>query len=433
MKLFVDGCQFDPYSYDIGIKFEKLDDYKYKITPINPEDDFSTVEFSQYLTGFAVNYYIGIHYVPFTGFGIRGYIDSKSNSEIVVYLNTNDDEINNCIVGWGTSILKDHSVMVRNYVRDEIDGFADSSHFIGGYSGYGWLRDNIRDYSCASICIGLDIRILVSTYFYDGYPPISDANCVLSGQNFWDNNIGIVSVQGDNIDINYSDMYPEWITRLEIVCKVSAGNFPDGAHCSYGKDLDFYLYDNGGVTAECVATPRVAAMFYKLMTNHENWNFQDARQALRQTATNWESGFVEEGGFGEVNYTSANAVADADLFSMSPLRQSITINTDSVDFTWLNSPQSIFSKTIIAKFDTEPERDTTPTSAQIIYEGELETFTYQNYGASDTVYFAFMTKNNEGNYSKIESYDKHEKSINISKNRRMMFSDVRSPLVNRWN
>ena len=104
-----------------------------------------------------------------------------------------------------------------------------------------------------------------------------------------------------------------------------------------------------------------------------------------------------------------------------------------MSFTWLNSPQSIFDKTIVAKFDSEPARDTTPSASEIIYEGILETFNYEDYGEAGTYWFAFMTKNSEGNYSKIESYDKHQQAIPISKRKKQMFHGVESPLINRWN
>ena len=403
--LIVEGKSSISFNYTKNGSFALEENYRYRAEPIS--DNFSSIDYTTNLSTLK----------DITN-NIWGIVFNKSNDFIDLFSHKNDI-LGTIAQSMTMDISKEHAISCRNWFIEEDGGiigttniYASSLALTGLYPIIDLLsQHNFDIVSRSTTGLNTDLHNVYGTYF-------------------WNNLIGIVHSHYDNTGVGS----PEGCPALDIIVAAGAGNYISenlGDHCSYGNGLEFYLYDSGNVTSESEATPKIASMIAKLMTNHSNWNFHDCRQSLRQTAS-FEY-WIAKGGFGEVNYTTANGITDADLLSMSPFRQSITANEDSVDFTWLNSPQSIFDKTIVAKFDSEPSRDATPTTAQIIYEGILEEFNYNNYGTSGTFWFVFMTKNSEGNYSKIESYDKHEKSINISKNRRMMFSDVRSPLVNRWN
>ncbi len=142
------------------------------------------------------------------------------------------------------------------------------------------------------------------------------------------------------------------------------------------------------------------------MIDHPIWNFHDARQALRQTASFYNTAWVEDGGYGAVDKTSATAV---DTLNMSsPIRTSVTHDSTNrtLTFDWTNQEQSDFSTTIIARYDSEPSRGDNPDidSGHEIYNGTATSYEYDYQDAEllGTYWFAFHTY---GSYAPIESFD----------------------------
>jgi len=199
------------------------------------------------------------------------------------------------------------------------------------------------------------------------------------GQQCWNNGVGVCWA-------HYSNQHYEVniVTKLDLICVVGYGN-ETGNNGSYGNGLEFYTIAQN----QSYATPRIAGMIAKLMTNHPTWNFHDARQALRQTASNWNTGWIKDGGFGLVDYEKANALTDKDLLCMSPLRQKVEIDGSNVILTWKNCPQNMFGHTVIAKYYEQPNRDTVPTNADIIYSGTDEIFVTNS--DSRQAWFVFYT------------------------------------------
>lgn len=352
--------------------------------------------------------------MPITGGSSRqGLIYDRIDSYVKVFVDEDD------FTNWDNSNVNPiqatgHAISCRNYVLGEIDGvIVDSNVFVANwldnYTGFNGIGFNIITRSTTGLSNSLTESALIE-------------NCN-------DADIGWVYAHGSNSHVELTN-----ISRLDIVSAVGAGNNA-GNQCSYGDGLEFYLNceDYGISVAESWATAVVGGMIAKLLENHATWNFHDARQALRQNASNWNTGWIADGGFGaltEDSYTNANAMQDSELLSMSPLRKEITINGLDVEMSWKNSPQSNFSKTTIVKYSTEPDRDTTPDDGIVVYENTGESYTYTN-TIPGHYWFVFHTKDSNGNYSKTESFDKYDYVLSGSE-LKSKINGIRNPLLDRW-
>ena len=209
--------------------------------------------------------------------------------------------------------------------------------------------------------------------------------------------VGIVHSFGDtNEHTEHSEP-----SRLDIICAVSSGDGNGNCDGEYGNGLEFFSDED---TSTSWATARVAGVIAQIMVNHPSWNFHDARQALRQTASFYDTGWVADGGYGAIDKTAAKAVSSLDM--SSPPRTSITHDSDNktLTFAWTANKQSGFASTVIARYDSEPDRDDDPDSGHILYQGTATSYEYdyQNAELLGTYYFAFHTY---GSYSPIESFD----------------------------
>lgn len=84
--------------------------------------------------------------------------------------------------------------------------------------------------------------------------------------------------------------------------------------CGYGPGLEFtQLTSDGGCCSSGSAS--FAAKMATLRVNHPTWTWPDIKGALRQTASNWATGWVQNNagaqGFGNISYSSANAISSA--------------------------------------------------------------------------------------------------------------------------
>ncbi len=119
--------------------------------------------------------------------------------------------------------------------------------------------------------------------------------------------IGIVHAHGENTHIEYGN--PSYLGYI-----VAVGAGTNGINTeSYGAGLEWFV---NGEIYESWATAISAGMIGQLMIGH-SWTFNQARQALRQTASNWETGWIPDGGFGYVDYNAADSLETAGLFSLN--------------------------------------------------------------------------------------------------------------------
>lgn len=224
--------------------------------------------------------------------------------------------------------------------------------------------------------------------------------------------VGAVHSFGDNNN-NEENEFPSY---LDVICAVA------GTDCNYGAGLEVITDD----TNSSNACARVAGVIAQIMTDNPTWNFHDARQAIRQTCSNYSTGWVKETGFGTMDKTAAKAVTTLDMDP--PTRVSAVQDSDNqtLTFSWKKSKMSGASATVITRYDSEPSRDDVPTKydANILYNGALETYEwdYSKTDLSGTYYFAFQTY---GSYSPIESFVLFSYDIETENLRRYIHTTMR--------
>ena len=188
-------------------------------------------------------------------------------------------------------------------------------------------------------------------------------------------------------------------SRLDVICSVAK----EGG--DYGAGLEILTDDS--TTSSAVA--RVAGVIAQIMTNNPSWNFHDARQAIRQTCDNYSTGWVAATGYGVMDKTAAKAVTSLD--QMSPTRISGTNDGNAITVSWTNPKNTDWASTLIALFDSDPDRDAEPTG---FYDSTGTSSSHTFYGKAGTYYLAFMAKDSSGNYSPIESFDLVELTLEDS-------------------
>jgi len=285
---------------------------------------------------------------------------------------------------------------------------------------------------CPTATVTLRLESLSSSIDWaidNGYDIISRSTTGLSdsrneneGDMAWAGTIGIVHAHGSNSHTELTDP-----SRLDVICAVAAGDGNGECGTSYGNGLEFFDDEE---TTESYATARVAGKIAQLMTENPTWSFHDARMALRQTASYYDTGWVADGGYGNIDKSSASAVSELQMFS--PTRQEYAIDTlnRQIVFTWKNPKQTDFDEAVICRMESEPQRIETPAKSEIIYNGKDETYIYNYSEFRNDDYLVFMARNASEDYSYVESFDKNEEDVTGYKNRKLLNNVIQSPMVN---
>jgi hypothetical protein len=161
---------------------------------------------------------------------------------------------------------------------------------------------------------------------------------------------------------------------------------------SYGPGVEFIDSLPNGDAAQSWANQVLAAKFARVLEDHPRYNIWDARQHLRQVASNWEQGWNERIGYGRVDLSRR-----VDKLLPAP---PIEFRTDILDgghrvlFTWRNFLQSDFAATVITRRD-----------GRIIYEGQGTNVVWRSDVNGDET-FIYYSKNKSGDTSRIESYQR---------------------------
>ena len=110
----------------------------------------------------------------------------------------------------------------------------------------------------------------------------------------------------------------------------------NGGGCAYGAGIEFSIaYGASGYYTDSPSntTASVAAIFAAMASNHPTWTWGDIKGALRQTASNWSSGYApctlngaasctagttNSYGYGNVNYTNATAIGSTASIYLEP-------------------------------------------------------------------------------------------------------------------
>jgi hypothetical protein len=168
---------------------------------------------------------------------------------------------------------------------------------------------------------------------------------------------------------------------------------------SYGPGLEFIdalALGVGSKTHEIAvqsyANQRTASRFAKILDAHPEYNIWDARQHLRQSASNWSTGWNETNGYGRPNENARIGPLEPG----PPVAFKVERSRDrhSVKFTWRNFLQTGFEGTVIARKD-----------GRIIYEGTGRSFVWVCDATGDEL-FTYWSRNRSGKTSRIESYQR---------------------------
>ena len=197
-----------------------------------------------------------------------------------------------------------------------------------------------------------------------------------------DNNIPVVHAHGSNSN-NELVNPPRLFSAITV-----GGEDPDDNdlddETSYGDglEIDAIAYDES--TAQSYTTPTIAATLVKAYENTNNW--WDARALVRQSASNYQSGWIPETGFGYYE-SGASIVTNVEL--QPPL--DITVNADNIE--WRNFKTSNWTNTVIRIQST----------GQVVYRGTGNKLPFDNiYSAQFRL--EFYSEDENGNLSSSEDY-----------------------------
>jgi len=204
-------------------------------------------------------------------------------------------------------------------------------------------------------------------------------------------------------------------------CTGEVGNGP-GWCCFVGRDyfdlsttsaasnaLDFKIQYDGTLSA---GTATVTGHLANLLYNHSTWNFSDARQALRQTASDYDTSWTNAKGYGYIDYVAANALADVALVIPTPGDLRVTVNNvlPAVYASWSNLPASVatYTATKLVLFAALPDNSTSIASGTLLYEGPLLDYTWDSSSVVPptvgTHFLAVYAVDDQAGTSRLETY-----------------------------
>ena len=162
---------------------------------------------------------------------------------------------------------------------------------------------------------------------------------------------------------------------------------------SFGPGLEFLDVPTGpGFTLGGSPQAEAAVVAGKLAQIIDaQYNIWDTRQHLRQSSSNYPTGWVEDGGYGR---PPAQLARIAVLDPAPPLEFQAVKSPDghSVTLSWQNFLQSSFAETVIMRKD-----------GRTIYHGTGTNFVWRSDVAGDET-FRFFSRDKSGRLSRPESY-----------------------------
>jgi hypothetical protein len=178
---------------------------------------------------------------------------------------------------------------------------------------------------------------------------------------------------------------------------VTVGSGTTTNRLSFGPGLEFYdapAMPNPlipGPTTQLEAAGVVAGKLAQIMDAYPHYNLWDARQHLRQSASHYATGWVEDGGYGR---PPAQPAPIAVLDPAPPLEIKATVSTsgDSVTVSWQNFLQSSFAETVITRQD-----------GRTLYHGAGTNFVWRSDVAGAET-FRLCSKDKAGRLSRSEAY-----------------------------
>lgn len=231
----------------------------------------------------------------------------------------------------------------------------------------------------------------------------------------------IIHAHGSNSNIELDST-----TRLDTI--VACGGGSGGINTtSYGDGFEFFY---NGESTQSYATAKIAGIFGQIKIEHPDWEWYHVRQALRQTASQWSTGWEKRNGFGYVDKAAATALTKSQLKSMTPTRKSVCVIPRTQNITGLfkmaDSVAAGYETTVVALYDGIPARTMTPGALDVIFDsGEETSFEYDYTGKTGTKYLTFYS----GLNSYVESYDIYEVVLEEFTNLRKINGGIVTPLI----
>jgi DNA-binding beta-propeller fold protein YncE len=180
--------------------------------------------------------------------------------------------------------------------------------------------------------------------------------------------------------------------------------------------LDCGIFDCSSLSS---LTADNAGIMAVLRYNHPTWNQFDVKAALRQTGSNWATGYNPNSfGFGQVNYATANALTDNQI-ALQPPVASGSINSGLITFHIYPFKQTRRVKDVLFQFPSTPSfHGAELTLAQIQALGGTKVSEYSGTNSTNVqplgntavnnAYFVWFTADNStdgsAHFSRIDTY-----------------------------
>jgi hypothetical protein len=177
---------------------------------------------------------------------------------------------------------------------------------------------------------------------------------------------------------------------------ITVGQGSTTNYLSFGPGLEFFdtptaALSGFGLITQMDAAATLAGKLALLLDANPRYNAWDARQHLRQSASLYASGWVEDGGYGRPPALPARLTT---LDPAPPLDIQAEKSADgkTVTLSWRNFAQSSFAETVIRRKD-----------GRVIYNGTGTRLVWPSDVAGDET-FSFFSKDKSGRFSRPELY-----------------------------
>lgn len=204
---------------------------------------------------------------------------------------------------------------------------------------------------------------------------------------------------------------------------------PNSSNGGSGWGMEFGLsasYKGLDTTEDSWVSAEMSGLLVGLKSNHPTWNWFDIKGALRQTASQWATGYSStQFGFGTIDWDSANAIASTSslylqgpgvgimnygyyaVISLYPYRQT----RRSVEV--LYSVSSVYSWPVKNEYTAT---DIAASGGTLLYTSNgtdvVPMYSYVP-AVSGTVTLVAFTKDASGNYSRVEGFSKNSVVLTV--------------------
>lgn len=178
-----------------------------------------------------------------------------------------------------------------------------------------------------------------------------------------------------------------------------------------------YMQGRGQDSSPSGVTAQLAGLLASLKYQRPTWNWFDVKASVRSTASNFSTGYdAANYGYGTIDYHAANKLNEAAQLPLFPPAAVISARSGNrVQFSVNSFRQSRRQADVLYKFRLRPlvqakeltHDDLQSMGGQQIFAGNLAS-TANNLSVNlvdgENVYFVWLTRDAQRNYSRIENY-----------------------------